>query len=175
MLDIAVAYNKYKFIGNEYLTWLWYVIDTEKENFSDNSNTPFILEIGNKIVFETIIDDNTIETVTIKGDNASLEEGLMALKKGAVVTELHLKLMYIEQIWSFNLKGENFHFTGFKHPETEQVENKEEVEGAVLEKVYLFGKAVELMDGVFKKFIQLRISDDWNKITVPEIKEWIRR
>ena len=31
MLDIAVAYNRYKFIGNEYLTWLWFVIETSPD------------------------------------------------------------------------------------------------------------------------------------------------
>ncbi len=175
MLDIAVAYNRYKFIGNEYLTWLWYAIDSEKENFADNSNTPFTLEIGSRVVFENIIDDNTIETVTIKGDNAGLEEGHLAIQKGAVVTELNIRLIYIEQIWSFNIKGESYNFTGFKHPETEKIEKKEDIEGALLEKVYLFGKAVELMDLVFDKFIKIRISEDWNRDIVPEIKKWINR
>ena len=175
MLDIAVAYNRYKFLGNEYLTWLWYAIDSEKETFTDNSNTPFTLETGSRIVFENIIDDNTIETVTIKGDNAGLEEGRLAVQKGAVVTELNIKLIYIEQIWSFNIKGESYNFSGFKHPETEKIEKKEDVECAVLEKVYLFGKAVELMDIVFDKFIKIRISEEWDKVIVPEIKNWINK
>ncbi len=175
MLDIAVAYNRYKFLGNEYLTWLWYAIDSEKETFEDKSNTPFILETGSRIVFENIIDDNTIETVTIKGDNAGLEEGRLAVQKGAVVTELNIKLIYIEQIWSFNIKGESYNFSGFKHPETEKIEKKEDVEGAVLEKVYLFGKAVELMDIVYDKFIKIRISEEWDKVIVPEIKNWINK
>lgn len=175
MLDIAVAYNKYKFLGNEFLTWLWFVIDSESEQFSDDSKTPFTLEIGNRIIFENIIDDNTIETVTIKGDNAGLEEGLLALKKGSVVTELSIKLIYIEQVWYFNIKGESYNFTGFKHPETEKIKKKEDIEGALLEKVYLFGKAVELMDSVFKTFINHRLSERWNKEIINDIKNWINK
>lgn len=175
MLDIAVAYNRYKFLGNEFLTWLWFVIDSETEQFSDNSNTPFLLEIGNRIIFENIIDDNTIETISIKGDNAGLEEGLLAIKKGSVVTELNLKLTYVEQVWNFNIKGETYNFTGFKHPETEKIEKKEEMEGALLEKIYLYGKAVELMDSVFNRFIQIRLSEKWNSEIRNDIKNWINK
>ena len=31
MLDIAVSYNRYKFIGHEFLTWLWFVMDRHVE------------------------------------------------------------------------------------------------------------------------------------------------
>lgn len=175
MLDIAVSYNRYKFLGNEFLTWLWFVIDTDKEEFSDLSKTPFSFIVGNRIVFENIVEENTIETVTIKGDNAGLEEGLLALKKGSVVTDLSLTLTYLEQTWSFNLKGESFNISGFKHPETEKIEKKEDIEGALLEKVYLYGKAVELITIVFNMFLKLRISDTWDKEIVPEIKKWINR
>lgn len=175
MLDIAVSYNRYKFLGNEFLTWLWYSIDSENEQFSDSSNTPFLFTIGNRIVLENIIEDNTIETLTIKGDNAGLEEGLLALKKGSVVTELSLSLIYLEQTWEFNLKGESFNFSGFKYPETEKIEKKEDLEGAVLEKIYLSGKAVELVESVFVSFLRYRISEDWNTRILPDIQKWVNR
>lgn len=175
MLDIAVSYNRYKFLGHEFLTWLWYVIDRDQGEFKDLSNTPFSLVIGNKIVFEHIVEDNTLETVTIKGDNAGLEEGLLALRKGAVVTELSLTLTQLEMNWEFNFKGENLHFTGFKHPQTEKIEKKEDREGALLEKIYLYGKAVELMDHIYKNFLKLRMSDTWDKQTLGDIRSWISR
>ena len=175
MLDIAVSYNRYKFLGNEFLTWLWFMIDTHQDDqvFKDGTGTPYSFVIGNRIVCENIVEDNTLESVTIKGDNAGLEEGLMALKKGSIVTELSLSLHYLEQIWDFNLKGENFHITGLKHPETEKIEKKEDLEGALLEKVYLFGKAVELVDIAYFMFLKLRISDSWNTLIVNDIKRWI--
>jgi len=42
-----------------------------------------------------------VETVTIKGDDAGLEEGLLALRKGAVVSEINLAYKSGEQEWSF--------------------------------------------------------------------------
>jgi len=31
MLDVSVAYNRYKFLGHEFLTWLWFMIETDKD------------------------------------------------------------------------------------------------------------------------------------------------
>jgi hypothetical protein len=175
MLDIAVSYNRYKFLGHEFLTWLWHMIDRDQGSFTDDTGTPFYLVIGNRIVCQQIIEENTVETVMIKGDNAGLEEGLLALRKGSLVTELSLSLTYLEQNWEFNLKGENFHLTGFKHPQVEKIEKKEDREGAILEKVFLYEQAVKLVDQVFLTFLKLRLSDTWNQETLGEIKAWITR
>ena len=46
MLDVAVAYNRYQFIGEEFLTWLWYVIEKD-QNLVKNFDKDFVaLEIG---------------------------------------------------------------------------------------------------------------------------------
>lgn len=175
MLDIAVSYNKYKFLGNEFLTWLWYIVENERERLLDAEGIPASMEIGKRIVFEIIKDDSILETLTIKGDNAGLEEGLMALKKGSVVTELSLVYREGSQEWYFNLKGESFNLSGFKHPETAPVEKKEEVEGYILEKAFLVEKAVGLLDALYKQFIKLRISEEWTQKALPGIKGWINQ
>ena len=33
MLDLAVAYNRYRFLGDEFLTWLWYTIENDPDVF----------------------------------------------------------------------------------------------------------------------------------------------
>ena len=35
MLDVSVAYNRYKFLGHEFLTWLWFMIETDKQTLMD--------------------------------------------------------------------------------------------------------------------------------------------
>ena len=94
MLDIAVAYNKYKFLGNEFLTWLWYVIENEISinELTKIKDKQIVLKIGNSIVLENSLGDDAKEKISIKGDDAGLEEGTMALKKGGVVTEINLKI-----------------------------------------------------------------------------------
>ena len=85
MLDVAVAYNRYQFLGEEFLTWLWYVIEKDQNLIKNFDNDFVALEIGNRIVFENRRKESG-ERITIKGDGASLEEGILTLKKGALVT-----------------------------------------------------------------------------------------
>ena len=175
MLDIAVSYNRYKFLGNEFLTWLWFVIEKEGQLLETPDKDPVSLTIGNRITFENRLNDDAVESITIKGDDAGLEEGIIALRKGSVVTELNLSFKTGDQEWRFNIKGESLNLSTVKHPETAPEESaaKEEHEGVVLEKIYLYGKAVDFVDHMFKKFIRLRIAGEWNTDVLPRMRQWI--
>lgn len=173
MLDVSVSYNRYKFLGYEYLTWLWFVIERDQEKIASTTENAVTLSLGNRIVLENKKKD-AVESVTIKGDEAGLEEGMLALRKGAVVTELNLLFRTGDQDWRFTLKGESLHLVGFKCPKTGAVESEEDLEGAVLEKVYLCEQAIQAIDKIFRLFIGLRVSDDWNDKIVPRMKKWIR-
>jgi hypothetical protein len=63
--------------------------------------------------------------------------------------------------------------SSLKTPETERVENKEDVEGAVLEKIFLYQNVTDLLDHLFQQFIQLRTSEQWQSQTLPDIVKWI--
>jgi len=172
MLDVAVSYNRYKFLGYEYLTWLWFVIEKDQDEIKKLEQEPVFLQIGNRIVLVNRQKD-TVESITIKGDDAGLEEGFLALRKGAVVTELNLSYKTGDQEWRFTIKAECLHMVGLKCPQTGSVESQEDLEGAVLEKVYLYDKAIQLTDNLFKEFMTLRVSEDWDKKVVPLIRQWI--
>ena len=173
MLDVAVAYNRYKFIGNEFLTWLWFTIDTNPLFFKTVDETITSLYLGNRIVLENSVNE-AVEIITIRGDDAGLEEGILSLRKGAVVIEMNLSYKTENQEWKFSLKGESLSFSGLKVPETGPVETQADIEGMFLEKAYLYEKAIELVNRLFHYFLQLRSSVAWNKKTVQDIKRWIQ-
>ncbi len=172
MLDVSVSYNRYKFLGHEFLTWLWFLMEKDRSFLRKEIPDLTSLEIGNRIVLENRLNDG-IEMITIKGDDAGLEEGMLSLRKGAVVTEFQLSYTSGDHQWQFVLKGESLNISNLKVPKTGNIESGQELEGAVLEKVYLFEKVIELINVLYKSFIQLRISSEWKEKTVPEIRKWI--
>lgn len=173
MLDVAVSYNRYKFLGHEFLTWLWYAIDKKQNVLSGKENENVSLEIGNRVVLERRRDEK-VETVTITGDDAGLEEGMLALQKGAVVTELNLVYKENELEWRFNLKGESLGISGLRCPATGRIESGEDLEGAVLEKIYLYEKVVKLVEDLYRQFIVIRLSPTWKSSVVRSMKTWIK-
>ena len=174
MLDVAIAYNRYRFLGNEFLTWLWYMLENRSAQLVEIDADLSSLEIGNRMVLENGRSEG-LETITIKGDDAGLEEGLLALKKGALVTEMNLIYRSGDNAWQFNLKGESLNISSFKTPETAVTQTKEDIEGAVLEKIYLYEKLIVFVEGVFRHFVRLRVSEEWDKNVITQLKQWINK
>jgi hypothetical protein len=174
MLDVAIAYNRYRFLGNEFLTWLWYTLENRSSQLVEIDADLSTLEIGNRMVLENRRSEG-LESITIKGDDAGLEEGLLALKKGALVTEMNLIYHSGDNTWQFNLKGESLNISSFKTPETAVTQTKEDIEGAVLEKIFLYEKVIHFIEGAFRHFVRLRISEDWGKNMIAQMKQWINK
>ncbi len=174
MLDVAVSYNRFKFLGHEFLTWLWYSIENEPDILKNSENESVSLEIGNRIVLQNRIGDS-METITIKGDDAGLEEGMLSLEKGAVVTELNLSYKEGDQEWNFTVKGESLSIANLKIPNSSQIELKEDIENAIIEKSFFYYKVIQLIDSLYGQFIHKRVSIDWNNTIRISLKRWIQQ
>ncbi len=173
MLDVAVAYNRFKFLGEEFLTWLWFVIDQDPTVLRKADPDLTSLEIGNRIVLEKR-HKKALERITIKGENAGLEEAMLALQKGALVAELNLIYRSAQQKWQFTLKGESLNLSSVKTPKIAAPEGPEDMESAVLEKIFLYDKILQFLEKLYKTFIKYRLSDRWLKRDVNLIKKWSR-
>jgi hypothetical protein len=177
MLDVAVAYNRYKFIGEEFLTWLWYIIETDQTLVAALDEDFVSLEVGNRMVLENR-QTKSIKKITIKGDDASLDEGILALKKGAVVTELNLVYTSGELKYQFTIKGESLNISSLNIPRSNSPESSElrseGMETVVLEKVYLYDNLLNFYKKLFDYFVKLRVSQAWQNKWVPAVKNWIQ-
>ena len=173
MLDVAVAYNRYQFLGEEFLTWLWYVIEKDQNIIKNFDNDFVTLEIGNRIVFENRRKESG-ERITIKGDGASLEEGILTLQKGALVTELNVVYKSAELTWQFTLKGESLNVSSLNLPNTGLPESDEDIEGYVLDKISLYDKILKFLEYIFFHFVKLRLSNKWQHKMVPKIRNWLQ-
>ena len=101
MLDIAVAYNRFKFLGDEFLTWLWFVIEQDPSILRNADPDLTSFEIGNRVVLEKK-HKKAFERITIKGEDAGLEEAGKAehrRRRGDIadVAEITLQLTKLGQ------------------------------------------------------------------------------
>jgi hypothetical protein len=174
MLDVAVAYNRYRFLGDEFLTWIWFQMETDDQQslFKSVDADLIALEMGNRIVLENRRDD-TLERITIKGEEANLAEGRLALRKGALVAEISLNFRSSDASWQFSLKGESLNLSNFKTPKIALPEGPEDLEGFVLEKAYLYDKILQFIEKIYILFIKERLSTRWSSAVVPGIKKWM--
>jgi hypothetical protein len=172
MLDLAVAYNRYRFLGDEFLTWLWFLIETDQNAFRTIDSDCTAVEIGNRIVLENR-KRKSLERISIRGDDAGLEEGRLALKKGALLTELSLVYKTGEYQWEFSLKGESLNLSSLKTPGPSLPPSSEETELFLLDKTEHINKIINFIEIAFKIFVRMRITSKWNNKIAPSIKKWI--
>jgi len=173
MLDVAVAYNRFKFLGDEFLTWLWFVIEQNPAVLKEMDPDLTSLEIGNRIVLEKR-NKKAVEKITIKGEEAGLEEAMLALEKGALVAELNLIYRSAQQKWQFTLKGESLNLSSLKTPKPTLSDSPDNMEETVLEKIFLYDKILQFLEKLYKYFIKLRTSNNWKSREIYLIKKWIR-
>ncbi len=174
MYDIATAYNKYKFLGNDFLTWIWYAVENsiDIKDLTGFDCTSLTLYIGNGIVLENI--QNRIrEKITIKGDEIGLEEGKTALRKGAFVTDINLLLKIDDHEFSFTVKGESINITSLKTASFKSGKT-DDIEASVLDKAFLFEKLFAFIDTFFNTYIGLRSSEKWENTDKVRLDKWIR-
>jgi hypothetical protein len=172
MLDLAVAYTRYRFLGDEFLTWLWFLIETDPNAFKTIDPDCTALEIGSRVVLENR-QKKSIERITIRGDDAGLEEGRLALKKGALLAELSLIFKTGEHQWQFSLKGESFNISNLKTPGPVLSPSAEEMEGFLLDKSEQLNKIINFIELAYKTFMRIRVTNKWAGKVVPNMKKWI--
>jgi len=172
MIDIAIAYQRYKFIGLEFLTWLWFVLETDPELFREIDSELISCRVGKRLVLENRKKDQ-LETVTIKGDAPGLEEARTALKKGAMIAEMDLSMKTAQLAWDFSIKGENLSFSGLRLPTMRVNEAEESIDDILNERLRVMENAICMTDALYHRFIKIRISRNWDEQVVPRVHKWI--
>ena len=172
MLDVSLSYNKFRFIGNEFLTWILFLLNNKDKYHKIFQTDIASLSLGNKLIIENR-QKNSSETVLIKGENANFKESMPAFKKGSLVSVINLIYSENEKKWQFTIKAESLAILNLKHPDIGFYESKEDLGGFVLDKTFHINKAVEYIDNLFMNFIKLRVSKNWALKVFPEIKNWI--
>jgi hypothetical protein len=177
-MDISTAFEKYRFLGQEFLLWLWYASENDPEAITKNCGGQDIacdLEtaLGDTIVIENTTGFGAKEKITIKGEESDLKEAMLALKKGGMPVQYKMTMESGDQEkFVFTIKADDLSLSGLKCKVAEPKE-KDEIEGAVLEKMYLDGKVVGYIDALFLYFVRSRISGAWDTETVPKIRKWV--
>jgi hypothetical protein len=172
MLDLSTAYHRYRFLGDEFLTWLWFTIEKDPNLFTSVDADCAALEIGNRIVLENR-KTKSVERITIKGDDAGLEEGRLALRKGALVSEMAMVFKTGEYQWQFSIKGESLNVNSLRTPGPTVPQGSEQIEPFLLERYEFINKIVVFIENTYKSFIRVRLSPQWLSKQVPSIRKWI--
>ena len=167
-----------RFLGQEFLTWLWY----RSDSFGDTVRMPDGREAH--VSFERFMtleggEGDAQESVTCRGLQAELHEAKTALQAGKKVAKAHLRLVVEEFQWKFTFDAATFDISSLKVPKTvapgEEEGDDLSFEGRVLERAWMIEQAVEAIDSMFREFLLLRIHPDKWMEEKRAMRSWIFR
>lgn len=173
--DIHSAAAHKNFLGREFLTWLWFFVESEE----GGEFTFQTLEHG-KVKAQIALEDRIVLSSkvgmshdhTIKGGNPSrCQEAATALRNGKGVKELRLSLDLADAgQFSFNLSGDDLSPKGVQLPEARPDHDDSPLEQRLKSTVNL----ASAIDHLMSKFMRERSGKVWDTERLENIRTWIK-
>ncbi len=167
--------NTRDFLGNEWLIWLWWKIETD-EGMVDIVNTK-----GEKISYGLVFDKSlemdcawgAAGKQTLRGDGPTrLPEAAEALATGKWPRKVNLILADATEglQWELALQGDRMAVSSAALPQVGDAETARQLTEA---RVILTRKLAEALDGLYRTFLEERTSSAWSGKR-QSIRQWIR-
>lgn len=161
-------------LGQEFLTWLWYQSDVAPGAFTDGQGQPFSVSMEQRMVVQGGEGDAR-ETASVSGSLSPLREARFGLGTGKKVTRALIRLEKDELAFQLTLRAEDFSLNALKTPKLEKTGDDADLDALLLEKIYLMETCVGLLDGLYARFLELRLTSRRWEEEVAAMRQWMTR
>ncbi len=174
MRDLVELLFAYRFLGREFLAWLWFQSETSgDELISVPEQEPVNLMVGDKMVLETG-DGEYRETLVLQGSHSEHREARLGLVQGKLPEEMQLRLQRGQDEWQFTLKAATLEIKGLKNKNAPgPQEGDDDQEGYFFDQMYQVEAVSAILDGLFRSFLQIRLSPAWEEEEMPRLLDWL--
>ena len=176
-MDLVDLIAEKRFLGQEFLTWLWYKSD-------ERGGTVELPSAGDvQVVFEKHMlleygEGEALEKAICQGLHTELREARTGLLTGKKLEQARIMLVQGDYEFHLTLKGSLFEFRSIKLPKTmagaEEGDGPEAVEGRLLDRMGLHEMALRSMDELFRMFLKIRVSPEWPE-ELDRLRAWINK
>ncbi|MEN8190525.1 MAG: hypothetical protein ABFS19_11820 [Thermodesulfobacteriota bacterium] len=175
-MDLVDLIAEKRFVGQEFLTWLWWKSE-ERGGSIELPGLGDILVVFEKHMLLEYGEGEASEKLICKGLQAELQEARTGLQVGKKLEQARLKIARGDYEWSVTLTGALLEFRSVKLPKTAGTEQggdngPEEVEGMILERVFLFEELVKLVEELLRLYMGVRTGGDWQQELV-KVRSWV--
>lgn len=157
------------FLGNEFLLWLWYILDTASDTIMLGDNSEVTIMLARTLVLECPRGQTGKESITSDGPTR-LPEARRAIQAGKMPRKVGLTVVRHDHQVELTLHAETLAVTGAKLPAPEGEEERARHE----ERVTLLRELAETLDLLYDVFCKMRLSSDWPKELV-KIQKWLKQ
>lgn len=177
-MDLVDLIAEKRFVGQEFLTWLWW----KSEERGGSIEIPGFGDIA--VAFEKHMlleygEGESSEKLICSGLQTELQEARTGLQVGKKLEQARIKISKGDQEYNFTLAAAMMEFRSVKLPKTADTEaeesaSPEEVEGMILERIFLFEELIKTVNDLFRMFLVIRTGRQWEE-ELQRIRTWIAK
>jgi hypothetical protein len=157
-----------KYLGREFLTWIWFLCEVEGGEFHPPSGTIELL-VEDNLVFVGHDDDDS--ATQVKGGCPTMRpEAASALASGMTLRRAKVHAARDDREWSFTLDGESLDLRSLKVPAVEAEDPLEQL----TERLQSAEELREVIEELYTQFLGTRLSNQWDEIEAERMRDWVR-
>ncbi len=169
-IQSTFAMEEGRFLGHEFLTWLWFFAEHEGGSIEADGKVAE-LHLGERLVLTKPGEGK--EKVICTSQANSLHEARTALQQGKLVHEIQLFLMVGDNEYLFTLDSSLWAFKGLKTPKQMRDFDEEDPDGAFLEKMFFFEEVSSVLNALYARFLSQRLEPRWESEALPQMRAWM--
>lgn len=162
--------GSYAFLGEEFLTWLWYRLETEGGDFELSEGRSVGVSLDDYISFAPAGDDEMQQTLRAGTPSRSVEAAA-GLRNGRRVQEAKLTVAMGDLLWRFILSGGSMTLRSIALPE-----DPEDAEGPAdrsRDRAANFVLIHEIVEGIYAQFLKLRLRREYLHEDAEQQAQWM--
>ncbi len=171
-MDLVDRIETTRFLGSEFLVWLWFKTDLFEGHLDVDGVGACDVWLDAPLDLAPLADQN--ERVSIKGVlPTSSKEATEALRRGKVPTKVRIVIAQGTSEYSAMFNAATFALSSVKLPAVLS-ETEYEADEMFIERMRLIDELYELVEGLYREFLQMRLKPVWFATLVPAIQGWIK-
>lgn len=155
------------FLGNEFLLWLWYVLEQESDSIALMDGSQVSVMLTRTLVLECPRGQTGKESIQSDGPTR-LPEAKRAIQAGKLPRKVGLILVRHDQQYELTLQAETLAISGAKLPAPEGESDRARLE----ERVTGLRHMLETLDLLYDAFGNHRLGPNWSK-ELRKIQKWL--
>ena len=157
------------FLGNEYLLWLWYLLDSESEALPLGDGSEATVLLARTLILECPRGQTGKESISSEGPTR-LPEARRAIQSGKLPRRVGLTVVRHDHQYELTLQAETLAVSGARLPAPEAGADRARLD----ERVGQLRHLLETLDLMYDAFGRCRASDAWPK-ELAKIQKWLQR
>lgn len=170
MTDLVERIERNRFVGREFLLWLWFESEVFETNLAPTGMGRCALWIETRLSLSFEKDESLLKSAS----PASSPEAKEALRQGKLPREARLRLTTGEHEFAFMLKGDTLGLASVAIPA--ELKNKDDEQHEVFyERMRLLEDLESILEALWSDFLTLRLSEAWDGQIVPLMKRFAQQ